>query len=96
MSLRKLAVAVVLFLTMSFVATAAPIVDVALVLMTDVSGSVDATDFDLMRTGYVNAFQSANLVNAIQGGTLGQIAARMPSKVSSPDSRILNSRSRTS
>lgn len=35
-------------------------VDLELVLMTDVSGSVSVEDFDQIRTGYRNAFQSAS------------------------------------
>jgi hypothetical protein len=57
-------------------ANAAPItVDLQLVLAVDVSGSVDATEFALQRDGYVHAFQSAVIQNAIFGGPLGQIAA---------------------
>lgn len=52
-------------------------VDLELVLLTDVSGSVDGTDFDLMKNGYVSAFESAVIQNAIAGGTLGQIAVTL-------------------
>lgn len=49
-------------------------VDVALALLVDVSGSVDANEFNLQKTGYVQAFQSAAVQAAIQSGALGQIA----------------------
>jgi hypothetical protein len=52
-------------------------VDLELVLLTDVSGSVDGTDFNLMKNGYVSAFESAAIQNAIAGGTLGQIAVTL-------------------
>ena len=56
-------------------AQAAPIaVDLQLVLAVDVSGSVDANEFALQRDGYVQAFQSATIQNAITSGALGQIA----------------------
>jgi hypothetical protein len=40
-------------------------VDVELSLLVDVSGSVDATEFDIQKTGYVNAFKSAAVKDAI-------------------------------
>ena len=52
-------------------------VDLELVLLTDVSGSVDDIDFNLMKNGYVSAFQSAVIQNAITGGTHGQIAVTL-------------------
>ena len=55
-------------------------VDVELQLLVDVSGSVDSTEFALQRDGYVNAFQSAAIKNAITdttGGRLGKIAVQL-------------------
>jgi hypothetical protein len=49
-------------------------VDLELSLLVDVSGSVDSTEFDLQKQGYVNAFKSASVVNAIQSGAIGKIA----------------------
>jgi hypothetical protein len=49
-------------------------VDLELVLLTDNSGSIDGTDFNLMRQGYQAAFQSAAVQAAIAAGTNGQIA----------------------
>ncbi|HTV01149.1 MAG TPA: DUF1194 domain-containing protein [Luteitalea sp.] len=70
--------------TMTFAATmlSAPAayavpVDLELVLLTDVSGSVDSGDFALMRDGYAAAFQSASVQNRILGGTLGRIAVSL-------------------
>lgn len=50
-------------------------VDLELALLVDVSGSVDDTEFDLQRTGYVNAFNDPAISTAIANGTLGSIAA---------------------
>jgi hypothetical protein len=60
--------------SLAITAKAAPVVDLALVLASDVSGSVDGTDFNLMRTGYVNAFNSPALLAAILAGPIGKIA----------------------
>jgi hypothetical protein len=57
-------------------AQAAP-VDLELVLLADVSGSLDTTDFNLQRDGYAAAFNSAAVQNAILGGTLGRIAVTL-------------------
>lgn len=54
-------------------ASAVP-VGLELVLLVDVSGSVDGTEYNLQKTGYVNAFNSAAVQNAILGGQLGNIA----------------------
>ena len=40
-------------------------VGLELLLLTDVSGSVDANEYALQKTGYVNAFNSAAVQNAI-------------------------------
>ncbi|MCX7380604.1 MAG: DUF1194 domain-containing protein [Alphaproteobacteria bacterium] len=49
-------------------------VDVALVLVTDVSRSVHDGEFDLMKQGYVSAFTDRDVVTAIKGGVIGSIA----------------------
>ena len=49
-------------------------VDLELVLAIDVSGSIDNADFELQQDGYVAAFQSPTIQNAILGGDLGRIA----------------------
>ncbi|ARN73211.1 DUF1194 domain-containing protein [Oceanicoccus sagamiensis] len=43
-----------------------------LVLLADVSGSVNQIEYDLQKTGYVNAFQSSEVVSAI--ASVGSIA----------------------
>jgi Protein of unknown function (DUF1194) len=52
----------------------APDVDVALVLVSDVSRSVDDSEFRLQKQGYAAAFTSPELLAAIHSGTTGTIA----------------------
>ncbi|HMC14437.1 MAG TPA: DUF1194 domain-containing protein [Albitalea sp.] len=54
-------------------ASAVP-VGLELMLLVDVSGSVDATEYNLQKTGYVNAFNSAAVQNAIMASQGGAIA----------------------
>ena len=49
-------------------------VDVALVLVTDVSRSIDDGEYKLEKDGYANALTSAKVLEAIQGGPTGKIA----------------------
>ena len=49
-------------------------VDVALVLVTDVSRSIDDTEFKLEKDGYASAFTSEKVLEAIHGGPAGKIA----------------------
>jgi len=49
-------------------------VDVAIVLLSDVSRSVNEPEFKLQKEGYVAAFTSEPVINAIRGGALGAIA----------------------
>jgi hypothetical protein len=49
-------------------------VDVALVLVTDVSRSIDDSEFKLEKDGYASAFTSQKVLEAIQGGPTGKIA----------------------
>lgn len=49
-------------------------VDVALVLVTDVSRSIDDSEYKLEKDGYAAAFTSNTVVSAIRGGPLGAIA----------------------
>jgi len=55
-------------------ARAAATVDVALVLVTDVSRSIDDSEFRLEKDGYTAAFTSPTVLSAIQGGPIGAIA----------------------
>lgn len=52
-------------------------VDLELSLVTDVSGSVDQTEFNLQMEGYETAFRSPLLHSAIQAGSYGQIAVNL-------------------
>ena len=49
-------------------------VDLALVLVTDVSRSIDDTEFELEKKGYAAAFTSKEVIAAIQGQPTGRIA----------------------
>ncbi|MDA8051633.1 MAG: DUF1194 domain-containing protein [Rhodospirillales bacterium] len=49
-------------------------VDVALVLVTDVSHSITGSEFALEKQGYASAFQNPAVVNAIRHGAIGAIA----------------------
>ena len=49
-------------------------VDVALVLVTDVSRSIDDTEYKLEKEGYAAAFTDPRVIAAIQGGPNGAIA----------------------
>ncbi len=53
---------------------AVPAVDVALVLVTDVSRSIDDSEFQLEKKGYGTAFTDPKVISAIQGGPSGRIA----------------------
>jgi len=52
-------------------------VDVELVLCVDSSESIDSDEFALQRQGIAFAFQSEEIVNAIQRGALGRIAVSL-------------------
>ena len=65
-----------LCLSMTSQAQAVP-VDVELSLVWDVSGSISASEYDLQRQGYANAFQSAAVQNAINSGTNQSIAVQV-------------------
>jgi hypothetical protein len=54
---------------------AAQEVDLALALLVDSSGSIDATEFNLQKSGYVDAFNSSGVWDAINDGEQGRIAA---------------------
>src|SRR5689334_25043695 len=78
MSLRQLALSV---LFSSFAGFAAPVaaaastpVAVQLVLAVDVSGSVSQDRFELQREGYVAAFRSPEVIQAIRSTATGLIA----------------------
>jgi hypothetical protein len=70
---RRILVALVGLSMLTGSAWAVP-VGLELVLLVDVSGSVSTTEYNLQRTGYVQAFQSAAVQNAILGSVGGAIA----------------------
>lgn len=75
-------IAILIGLTLALRAHAAPLpiaapgepVDVALVLLTDVSRSIDDSEFQLEKEGYDSAFQNPQVIAAIKGGMTGAIA----------------------
>jgi hypothetical protein len=77
MKFKAAFIAVLLAVCLTALPTAAKAqvaVDLQLVLAVDVSGSGDSSEFALQRDGYVNAFRNPVIVQAIQDGTIGQIA----------------------
>lgn len=75
--LRGVAVAIALATPLVFAQDAKAAntqVGLELSLLIDVSGSVDAAEYALQRNGYVQAFQSAAVQNAILGSVGGAIA----------------------
>lgn len=54
--------------------TAAQTVDVALVIVDDVSGSINDDEYRLEKQGYYDAFTNPAVISAIQGGPMGSIA----------------------
>jgi hypothetical protein len=72
--MRWLIAALLLLCTTS--ARAAESVDLTLVLVDDVSRSIDDTEFDLQKKGYAAAFTDPDVLAAIQGGANGAIAVQ--------------------
>ena len=68
------AAALLTLLLLSTAAHAAEPVDLALVLVSDVSRSIDDSEFDLQKHGYSAAFQDPRVLAAIHNGTVGAIA----------------------
>jgi hypothetical protein len=64
-------------------------VDVALVLVTDVSRSIDDSEFQLEKKGYATAFTDPKVVAAIRGGPAGRIAVAYVEFSSSEQVRTL-------
>ena len=67
---------VALFLLWAVSARAAEPVDLTLVLVDDVSRSIDDTEFDLQKQGYAAAFTDPDVLAAIKGGPAGAIAVQ--------------------
>lgn len=66
--------ALLLLCVLSASARAAEPVDVALVLVADVSRSIDDAEFQLQKQGYAEAFTDPKVLAAITGGLLGRIS----------------------
>jgi Protein of unknown function (DUF1194) len=66
--------ALLLLPTMAVEPAMADDVDVAIVLVTDVSRSIDDSEFKLEKDGYTSAFTSQKVLEAIHGGPTGRIA----------------------
>jgi hypothetical protein len=70
---------ILILLTAACLAFATPVraadsVDMTLVLVSDVSRSVDDAEFKLQKEGYTEAFTSRQVIEAIRGGSVGAIA----------------------
>jgi hypothetical protein len=74
MVISRLLIACLMFAGLPIAAWAAQSVDVALVLVTDVSRSIDDSEFDLEKQGYSSAFTNPQVLAAIHGGTNGAVA----------------------
>jgi hypothetical protein len=74
MTISRLVIVCLLFAAAPVGGQAAQSVDVALVLVTDVSRSIDDAEFALEKQGYSSAFTSPQVLAAIRGGTNGAIA----------------------
>lgn len=73
--IKRLAAALASAGTLLFAGQASAVpVGLELMLLVDVSGSVDSTEYDLQKQGYVQAFQNAAVQNAILGSQGGAIA----------------------
>ena len=73
--LRGFAIALMIFCGGGIPAAAAPVpVDVQLLLMVDVSGSIDGEEAKLQRQGYVAALTSGAVREAVRSGGLGRVA----------------------
>jgi hypothetical protein len=71
---RLLSIVFVFLLALAAPSRAADDVDLALVLVTDVSRSIDDSEFALEKDGYAAAFTSDQVLSAIKSGPLGAIA----------------------
>ena len=71
--IRSLLILLVVGLCFYSVPAFAVSVSTELLLLVDVSGSIDASEYALQKTGYVNAFKNAT-IQAVIGGLPGGIA----------------------
>src|SRR3954452_4797370 len=64
-------------------------VDVALVLVNDVSRSIDDIEYKLEKDGYTSAFTNQKVIAAIQGGPIGKIVVAYVEFASSSEMRTV-------
>lgn len=64
-------------------------VDVVLVLVDDVSRSIDDREFELQKQGYAAAFANPQVIAAIKGGAIGAIAVQYVEFASSYEARTI-------
>ena len=72
--MRALLAALTCLVAIGHARAAMPPVDVALVLVTDVSRSIDDTEFQLEKQGYAAAFANPRVIAAIKAGPAARIA----------------------
>ncbi len=68
---------------------AAEAVDVVLVLVDDVSRSIDDHEFEMQKQGYAAAFANPKVIAAIKGGAIGAIAVQYVEFASSYETRTI-------
>jgi Protein of unknown function (DUF1194) len=73
-AMRLVVLFLIAYITAAPAARAAENVDLALVLVSDVSRSIDDSEFKLEKDGYTAAFTSKEVIEAIRGGSIGAIA----------------------
>ncbi len=72
--LRALVLTICLVLSLSGTVRAQEKVDLELILMADVSGSVNYEEFRLQRLGYAQALRNPRVLSAIRNGPIGRVA----------------------
>jgi hypothetical protein len=72
--MRRIATLLLIGLLCARPGLAAESIDLALVMVTDVSRSIDDSEFELEKQGTSAAFTDKRVIAAIQGGALGRIA----------------------
>jgi hypothetical protein len=74
---RLLAAVIVMLCTVGTVRAESPPVGTALILLIDVSGSIDNTEYDLQKNGIANAFRDPAVVKAIWNQPFGRMAVAL-------------------
>jgi hypothetical protein len=74
---RILAAIIVMLCTAGPVRAESPPVGTALILLIDVSGSIDNTEYDLQKSGIANAFRDPAVVKAIWNQPFGRMAVAL-------------------